>query len=249
MEQNLIAISSREVGGRSVRTVDGRELHGFLEVHTAFKDWLPRRIEEYGFVRDIDYTDFLVESGGRGRPEREYALTLDTAKELAMVERTEKGRVARRYFIACEKRLKGLDARGEAPHRTSQHQYFAVAAMCKTLDKYLGGIATARALNFFTGMPTEDLEDMIRERRAGTAGGICPEAAVDRFVSEAATLSPGGEVFATGLYRAFCLWFARAYPGQKPPTQKIAGGCFARRFARVKRSGVYVYKGIALQGV
>ncbi|GGJ05036.1 hypothetical protein GCM10011320_09940 [Neoroseomonas lacus] len=48
----------------------------------------------------------LKEKGKRGRPAKEWFLTLDMAKELAMVEKNEKGREARRYFIGCERRLK-----------------------------------------------------------------------------------------------------------------------------------------------
>ncbi|EAM0325957.1 phage antirepressor Ant, partial [Campylobacter coli] len=47
----------------------------------------------------------------KGRPRKEYYITLDMAKELCMVENNEKGRQARRYFIECEKRLKNLEAK------------------------------------------------------------------------------------------------------------------------------------------
>ena len=69
----------------------GSTSFNFLGVQTAFRDWISRRIEEYGFVDDKDFCSFLSESQG-GRPAKEYAITIDMAKELAMVERTEKGR-------------------------------------------------------------------------------------------------------------------------------------------------------------
>lgn len=99
---NLIPLNTVELGGECVETVDARELHSFLEVSTSFKDWIRRRIEDYGFREDSDFCSFLSESSG-GRPAREYAVTLDMAKELSMVERSEKGREARRYFIECER--------------------------------------------------------------------------------------------------------------------------------------------------
>lgn len=99
---NLITIT--EQNGSQV--VSARELHRFLEVKTDFKDWMPRMLE-YGFEEEIDFSSFLSESTG-GRPSKEYALTLDTAKEISMLQRTEKGKEARQYFIEAEKRLKSV---------------------------------------------------------------------------------------------------------------------------------------------
>lgn len=98
-------IIPRQVNGDIIQTVNARELHSFLEVRTAFKDWIDRRISEYGFEEGVDFCSFLSESTG-GRPSKEYAITIETAKELAMVERNDKGREARKYFIECERKLK-----------------------------------------------------------------------------------------------------------------------------------------------
>ena len=93
-------------GGRDV--VSARVLWQFLAVGTEFAKWFARRLEEYPcFKRGEDYSPYLAESTG-GRPAEEFALTLDMAKELAMVERNEKGQQARRYFIDCEKKLREL---------------------------------------------------------------------------------------------------------------------------------------------
>ena len=62
-------------------------------------------IEKYGFVENVDYVTFS-QNCEKGRPSQEYFITLDMAKELAMVENNDKGREARRYFIECEKKLK-----------------------------------------------------------------------------------------------------------------------------------------------
>lgn len=95
----------RQLGTDSIQTVNARELHGFLGVGTAFKDWITRRIDDYGLTEGTDFCSFLSESTG-GRPAREYALSLSAAKELSMVERTPKGKEARQYFIECERRAK-----------------------------------------------------------------------------------------------------------------------------------------------
>lgn len=100
--------------GHQIPTIEARKLHEFLEVESRFNDWIANRIEQYGFQENQDFvsfTEILVKPSG-GRPATSYHLTLDMAKELAMVERNEKGRQARKYFIACEKALLGA-ARGE----------------------------------------------------------------------------------------------------------------------------------------
>ena len=83
-------------------TVSARELHKFLEVKTAFKDWFPR-MAEYGFVEGTDFCSFLSESTG-GRPAQDAQLTIDMAKELCMIQRTERGKQARQYFLDVEKK-------------------------------------------------------------------------------------------------------------------------------------------------
>ena len=82
-------------------TVSARELHDFLEVKTAYKDWFPRMCE-YGFREGEDFCSFLSESTG-GRPAQDAQLTIECAKEICMLQRNEKGKQARQYFIQLEK--------------------------------------------------------------------------------------------------------------------------------------------------
>lgn len=81
-------------------TVSARELHEFLNVKTAYKDWFPRMCE-YGFSEETDFCSFLSESTG-GRPATDHQLTIEMAKELCMLQRNEKGKIARQYFINLE---------------------------------------------------------------------------------------------------------------------------------------------------
>lgn len=81
-------------------TVMGRELHAALEVKTAYKDWFPRMCE-YGFTEGEDFCSFLSESTG-GRPATDHQLTIDMAKEICMIQRSEKGSFFRKYFIKVE---------------------------------------------------------------------------------------------------------------------------------------------------
>ena len=92
-----------------VRAVSARELHEFLGSKEQFTDWC-KRIFEYGFEENVDYIVFHISMKNPnslgGRPSKDYFLTIDTAKEISMLQRTEKGREARKYFIECEKNLK-----------------------------------------------------------------------------------------------------------------------------------------------
>lgn len=81
-------------------TVSGRELHEKLGIETRYNDWLSRMIE-YGFEEGKDFYSFLSKSTG-GRPSADHALTIDMAKELCMLQRNEKGKMFRQYFIAVE---------------------------------------------------------------------------------------------------------------------------------------------------
>ena len=82
-------------------TVLARDLHNFLKVKTAFKDWFPRMCE-YGFSEGTDFCSFLSESTG-GRPAQDAQLTIEMAKEICMLQRNERGKQARQYFIQLEK--------------------------------------------------------------------------------------------------------------------------------------------------
>lgn len=88
------------------QVVSARDLHSFLGSKKQFSDWINQRIKKYGLMQDVDY-QILSPSGEKGRPTTEYALSLDAAKELAMVEGNAKGKQARQYFIEAEKELKG----------------------------------------------------------------------------------------------------------------------------------------------
>ena len=85
-------------------TVSARELHEFLGVGTPYDKWFPRMCE-YGFSDGVDYSTFLSDrvDGLPGRPRQDAQLTIEMAKELCMIQRTEKGKQARQYFIQLEK--------------------------------------------------------------------------------------------------------------------------------------------------
>ena len=102
----LIKIIERE--GRQL--VSGRELHEFLEIGTKYKDWF-RRMVEYGFEEAIDFIRVAQKRATNNLKNPvttviDHAISIDMAKEISMIQRTEKGKAARQYFINCEKKLK-----------------------------------------------------------------------------------------------------------------------------------------------
>ena len=82
-------------------TVLGRELHAALQISTPYHKWFPRMCE-YGFVEDTDFWTNLSESTG-GRPGAEHLLSIDMAKEVCMIQRTDIGKQCRQYFLELEK--------------------------------------------------------------------------------------------------------------------------------------------------
>lgn len=123
MTAALVPVITAAIGARSVQAVNARDLHAFLEVGRDLSNWIKGRIEEYGFVEEEDFSPVLAyqknfdspnpaNQTGRGGDRRsiDYLLTLDTAKELAMVERNAKGREVRQYFIECERKWQAVSA-------------------------------------------------------------------------------------------------------------------------------------------
>ncbi|EFG1407029.1 phage antirepressor Ant [Escherichia coli] len=109
MTSQLIPVFNGTIANETTLLVNARDLHTFLGVGKRFASWITERIEEYGFVENQDYIAISQKREiGYGRGKKDYHLTLDTAKETAMVERNEKGRQIRRYFIECEKKLRNI---------------------------------------------------------------------------------------------------------------------------------------------
>lgn len=99
----IIKIATTENG---LQTVLATELYKFLEPKTQFNKWIARMLD-FGFVDGLDFWTFLTESIG-GRPTKEYILTLDCAKSIAVVQRSPKGKQIRNYFLEVEKQFKAI---------------------------------------------------------------------------------------------------------------------------------------------
>ena len=105
-EQNVMALEILDTN--DTPTISGRELHQKLEVKTAYKDWFPRMCE-YGFTEGVDFNPLKNEQvrfeGNRqvSRVITDHQLTIDMAKEICMLQRTEQGKAVRRYLLDIER--------------------------------------------------------------------------------------------------------------------------------------------------
>ncbi|MWM90405.1 antA/AntB antirepressor family protein, partial [Escherichia coli] len=143
----IIPVSSGVIGGRETNIVSARALHKVLGVKRDFTTWIKGRIDEYGFKKGVDF-EFVenltspnpVSAKSRQRVEHDYLSTINMAKELAMVERTEQGRAVRQYFIKCEEELhkvapvRSAVLRRELKARITVASYFK--PMCAALEAY-----------------------------------------------------------------------------------------------------------------
>lgn len=174
MSQDMVfpSISEAAIGGELIATTNGRDLHRALGVGRKFATWMRTRIKEYGFVKGADYETFS-QIGEKGRPSVEYVVTLDMAKELAMVENNDQGRQVRRYFIQCERAAKGIPhgtleqirrtdgvARMVAGKVTALQRWTETVPAVAGLD--LGGTVSAYQMIEMAGVPAH-------ERQRGTA--------------------------------------------------------------------------------
>lgn len=115
-------------------TVLARDLHEFLEVKTAYKDWFPRMCE-YGFAEGEDYCSFLSDrsDGLPGKPRQDAQLTIDMAKEICMLQRNERGKQARQYFLQFEKEWNSPEAVMSRALRMAQEKLERVKAINSNL--------------------------------------------------------------------------------------------------------------------
>lgn len=126
--------------------VSARELHAKLEITERFNSWFERMLK-YGFVENVDFTSvksFTVVNNGAKKEIDEYILTLDTAKQICMLQRNELGTKFRMYFIECEKKLKS-----NQPEITEEQKL--------VLSIYSGGIEAVEATKALIELKTKPL--------------------------------------------------------------------------------------------
>ncbi|ANB90871.1 antirepressor [Moraxella ovis] len=111
IDNSFVNVFHAQIDETSQLAVNARDLHNFLQVGRDFNNWVKDRIKQYQFVEGQDFLIIVSKTGKRKNViKKDYHLTLDMAKELAMIENNEQGRKVRRYFIDCEKKANSLTA-------------------------------------------------------------------------------------------------------------------------------------------
>lgn len=153
---NLINVIDILINGIPMKGCNARDLHGFLENGDEFANWIKDRICQYDFIENQDFaclwenTQTQRKDGQKGVSKRKnYHITLGMAKELAMVERNDQGKAARKYFIECERKL--LERQGQlVPHNyietiTPSEQQILAEMVEKKTQGYGDLVGKARA--------------------------------------------------------------------------------------------------------
>lgn len=152
------------------QTVSARELHEGLKVKARFNDWILRMIE-YGFTEGKDFYSFLSRSSG-GRKSKEYAVTLDMAKEICMIQRSDEGKMFREYFIECEKKLNAY----HNPQSVLSERDIAMISQIVSATVS----ATVKALDNRVSI----IEDKVKEKAIVIPQTIEPKKNIEKLVNE-----------------------------------------------------------------
>ncbi len=169
----LIQTFQGQLAGETQTLVNASEIYDVLKPTTRFNDWIARRIEQFDFIDGEDFYSKLSK-GLLGRPKAEYHLSLDMAKELCLVENTEQGKKARRYFIDVEKQARqhipaflrrGADDVGSlAEHQLAVMRSVVLDAkpMWAKLKRYFEANLTQGEMRQLTGMGDSALRENLR---------------------------------------------------------------------------------------
>ncbi|ECL3058431.1 phage antirepressor Ant [Campylobacter jejuni] len=185
--QTQIQIYNDKTIGAEINSANAREIFQFLNSLQDYSNWIKNRISHYNFIENQDYIIELVYT--KGRPRKEYYITLDMAKELCMVENNEKGRQARRYFIECEKRLKNLEA--EQMQKLAFHQSLGYKSQLKQQKEHYENKIKAlqydlekkKELSFKRKLSQKELLEL-RKILARDYGMICIKESEFEFLAE-----------------------------------------------------------------
>ena len=160
--EELIKIYKQKDGSD---VASARELHSYLESKQDFSDWIKKRIEKYEFIENQDYSSFhkIMEREKGGSTRIEYAITLDMAKELSMVEGNAKGKLARKYFIACEKKLKEVASGFQIPKTYAEAMQVAATLALKVEDQSKQIEADKPKVAFADAVSTSETDILMRD--------------------------------------------------------------------------------------
>lgn len=175
IENNLVPVYETSSGEK---VVYGSELHGVLEVKSKFADWIKNRLNDCDATENEDFEAFskILENGGRSK---EYIIKLDTAKEMAMLERNDKGKQVRKYFIAVEKKYNSMKVPMTVPE---QIQLLAMGSveLTQKVDRLDQKIDRLEADLPILGIEIDKITCAVKKKGVECLGGKDSEAYADR---------------------------------------------------------------------
>jgi anti-repressor protein len=155
-ERNMYDLIKIHTDNDGKRTVNARELHEFLGSKQEFSHWIKSRIKQYDFTEGIDFTGFdnFIKAENVHKTLKEYHITIDMAKELSMVERNEKGKMARLYFLECERKAKDQVAMQNDPVHLRKLLHDACGQVIELKEKNSQLLTKARFADAITASDT-----------------------------------------------------------------------------------------------
>ena len=175
IENNLVPVYETSSGEK---VVYGSELQGVLEVKSKFADWIKNRLNDCDATENEDFEAFskILENGGRSK---EYIIKLDTAKEMAMLERNDKGKQVRKYFIAVEKKYNRMKVPMTVPE---QIQLLAMGSveLTQKVDRLDQKIDRLEADLPILGIEIDKITCAVKKKGVEYLGGKGSEAYADR---------------------------------------------------------------------
>lgn len=168
MVNELIKITTNEEGKQ---LVSARELHEFLESKQDFTTWIKARIDKYDFEEDVDFTLHKFMEGKTWK--HDYVLTVETAKELSMVENNSKGKQARKYFIEMERKAK-------TPYKQLSKELQAIFVLDERTQRLEEEIKEVKNDLPLFNIECEQLQNTVRRKGIELLGGKNTRAYQDR---------------------------------------------------------------------
>lgn len=168
----LIPTFTGTLAGETQALVNARDLHTVLGSKQDFSNWIKIRIESCGFIENEEYSINLSNRPfGVGKPRKDYHLSVDMAKELALVENNEQGKKARRYFIDMEKvarqEIPAFLRRGPAAGQVEALQAVALQKpRWAALKRYYELKLTSREMGTLLGCDPSTVRKMLKEMSA-----------------------------------------------------------------------------------
>lgn len=179
IENELVPVYETSVGEK---VVYGTELYECLGSKRQYTDWIKGRLIECDAVENVDYQSFSQnnEKPAGGRPKQEYLIKLDTAKEMAMLERNEKGKQVRRYFIQVEKKYQEVRSKPLTAVEQLQLQTQAILEVHEEVKAVNDDLQQFKAEMPILGIEIDKITEAVHKRGVAALGGKESNAYNDR---------------------------------------------------------------------